>query len=163
MTQGGNITSENHQNRTSQEKVKQIIFLIRKLMHGAELYTKELNKKYSITSAQLNCLLAIYENGPLPPSQIARRMLVNSSTVTGVIDRLELKGLVERQRNSADRRVIYIRLTPNGKEMAKVAPPPIQQRVIDGLQQMPADELDQIILSLAKLTKMLDFQDLEIH
>jgi DNA-binding MarR family transcriptional regulator len=163
MTQGGNITSENYQNRSSPEKVKQIIFLIRKLMHGAELYTKELNKKYSITSAQLNCLLAIYENGPLPPSQIARRMLVNSSTVTGVIDRLELKGLVERQRNSADRRVIYIRLTPDGKEMAKVAPPPIQQRVIDGLQQMPAYELDQIILSLAKLTKMLDFQDLEIQ
>jgi DNA-binding MarR family transcriptional regulator len=163
MTQGGNITSENYQNRSSPEKVKQIIFLIRKLMHGAELYTKELNKKYSITSAQLNCLLAIYENGPLPPSQIARRMLVNSSTVTGVIDRLELKGLVERQRNSADRRIIYIRLTPNGKEMAKVAPPPIQQRVIDGLQRMPAYELDQIILSLAKLTKMLDFQDLEIQ
>jgi DNA-binding MarR family transcriptional regulator len=163
MTQGGNITSENYQNRSSPEKVKQIIFLIRKLMHGAELYTKELNKKYSITSAQLNCLLAIYENGPLPPSQIARRMLVNSSTVTGVIDRLELKGLVERQRNSADRRIIYIRLTPNGKEMAKVAPPPIQQRVIDGLQRMPAYELDQIILSLVKLTKMLDFQDLEIQ
>lgn len=163
MTEGGNITSENYQNRTSHEKVKQIIFLIRKLMHGAELYTKELNKKYSITSAQLNCLLAIYENGPLPPSQIARHMLVNSSTVTGVIDRLELKGLVERQRNSADRRVIYIRLTPDGKKMAKVAPPPIQQRVIDGLQQMPAYELDQIILSLTKLTKMLDFQDLEIQ
>jgi hypothetical protein len=47
--------------------------------------------------------------------------------------------------------------------MAKVAPPPIQQRVIDGLQQMPADELDQIILSLAKLSKMLDFQDLEVQ
>jgi DNA-binding MarR family transcriptional regulator len=90
-------------------------------------------------------------------------MLVNSSTVTGVIDRLELKGLVERQRNSADRRVIYIRLTPDGKKMAKVAPPPIQQRVIDGLQQMPVYELDQIILSLTKLTKMLDFQDLEIQ
>ena len=143
--------------------MKQIIFLIRKLMHGEEMYTKELNKKYSITSAQLNCLLAIYENGSLPPSQIARHMLVNSSTVTGVIDRLELKGLVERQRNSADRRVITIRLTPDGKKMAKVAPPPIQQRVIDGLQQMSAYELDQIILSLAKLTKMLDFQDLEIQ
>ena len=80
--------------------VKEIIFLIRKLMHGAEMYTKELNKKYSITSAQLNCLLALYENGPLPPSQIAKHMMVKSSTVTGVIDRLEKKGLVTRQRNS---------------------------------------------------------------
>jgi DNA-binding MarR family transcriptional regulator len=163
MTQGRNISSENDQNRSSREKVKQIIFLIRKLMHGAELYNKELNKKYSITAAQLNCLLAIYENGPLPPSQIARHMLVNSSTVTGVIDRLELKGLVARQRNSADRRVINIQLTNDGKEMAKAAPPPIQQRVIDGLQQMPAYELNQIILSLTKLSKMLDFQDLEIQ
>ena len=64
--------------------VKEIIFLIRKLMHGAEMYTKELNKKYSITSAQLNCLSALYENGPLPPSQIAKHMMVKSSTVTGV-------------------------------------------------------------------------------
>jgi len=132
-------------------------------MHGAELYTKELNKKYSITAAQLNCLLSLYENGPLPPSRIAKHMLVNSSTVTGVIDRLEHKGLVARQRNSPDRRVINIQLTPAGNKTAEAAPPPIQQRVVDGLKQLSAEELDQIILSLAKLTTMLDLQDIEVR
>jgi hypothetical protein len=47
--------------------------------------------------------------------------------------------------------------------LAKIAPPPIQQRVVDGLQQLSSRELDQIIFSLAKLTKMLDLQDLEVQ
>ena len=97
------------------ERTKDIIFFIRKLMQGAEIYNKELNRRYFISSAQLNCLLALFENGPLPPSQIARYMMVKSSTVTGVVDRLEQKGLVERVRNSPDRRVITIQLTRAGE------------------------------------------------
>lgn len=162
MTKERFITIKNSQKESSQDKIKEIVFLIRKLMHGEELYTKELNKKHLITAAQLNCLVALYENGPLPPSQIARHMMVKSSTVTGVIDRLEQKALVKRQRNSPDRRIINIELTASGKKMAEVAPPPIQQRVIDGLQRLSSRELDQIILSLTKLTKMLDVQDLEV-
>ncbi|MEJ2165859.1 MAG: MarR family transcriptional regulator, partial [Desulfobacterales bacterium] len=154
-----NFNSENNQSESPRIKVREIIFLIRKLMHGGELYTKELNRKYSITAAQLNCLLALYENGPLPPSQIAKHMMVNSSTVTGVIDRLEQKGLVTRLRNSSDRRIINIQLTLGGQKTAEAAPPPIQQRVVDGLQQLSPKELDQIILSLAKLAKMIDLQD----
>lgn len=157
------MASRNPHNGSYPDKVREIIFLIRKLMHGAELYTKELNKKYQITAAQLNCLLALYENGPLPPSQIAKHMMVKSSTVTGVIDRLEQKGLATRQRNSPDRRIINIQLTRAGKKMADVAPPPIQQRVVDGLKQLSPEELNQIILSLTKLTKMLDLQDLEVR
>ena len=162
MTKDRSINIKDSQKRSSQDKIKEIVFLIRKLVQGTELYTKELNKKYSITSAQLNCLLALYENGPLPLSQIGKQMMVKSSTVTGVIDRLEQKALVKRERNSPDRRIINIQLTANGKKMAEVAPPPIQQRVIDGLQRLSNRELDQIIFSLTKLTKMLDVQDLEV-
>jgi DNA-binding MarR family transcriptional regulator len=162
MTKDRSTTNKRSQKASSQDNIKEIVYLIRKLIHGAELYTKELNKRYSVTAAQLNCLLALYENGPLPPSQVARYMMVKSSTVTGVIDRLEQKSLVTRERNSPDRRIINIRLTTLGKKMAEVAPPPIQQRVIDGLQRLSKRELEQIILSLTKLTKMLDVQDLEV-
>ena len=105
---------------------KEIIYSIRRLMQAGELYTKELNKVYNISSAQLNCLVILYENGPLPPSQIAKLMMVNSSTITGIIDRLEQKGLVKRMRISTDRRVITVDLTKNGKVLAENAPPPIQ-------------------------------------
>ena len=142
--------------------IKEIIFLIRKLMQGGELYTKELNKKYHVSTAQLNCLLALYDNGSLPPSHIANFMMVKSSTVTGVVDRLEQKGLVTRLRQSTDRRVITIELTELGEKLAKNAPPPIQQKVVDGLKRLSEDELTQIVLVLTKLTDMLDVHDLEV-
>jgi len=144
-------------------RIREILFLIRKLIHGNDLYTKELSKKYHVTSAQLNCLLTLYENGPLPPSQIARFMMVRSSTVTGVIDRLEQKNFLKRERNSLDRRIITICLTDAGKKMAQAAPPPIQQKVLDGLRRLPEEKLDQIIAALNTLASMLDIQDLDVE
>ncbi|MCD4764522.1 MAG: MarR family transcriptional regulator [Desulfobacterales bacterium] len=146
-----------------EHRTKEIIFSIRKLMQAGEFYTKELNKKYQVSAPQLNCLLSLYENGPLPPSQIAKHIMVKSSTVTGIVDRLEQKDLVKRFRNSPDRRIITIELTDSGKNLAKNAPPPIQQKIIDGLKKLSKDKLDQINLSLTKLTDMLDVQDLDVE
>ena len=148
---------------SSRDQTREIIFLIRKLLQGRELFTKELNRKYHVTAAQLNCLLALHENGPLPPSQIAKHMMVKSSTVTGVIDRLELKGLVSRARNSRDRRIITVELTEGGGRLAANAPPPIQQKIIDGMKKLSDSEIDQIVLALTRLTSMLDVQDLEVE
>jgi DNA-binding MarR family transcriptional regulator len=142
--------------------VKEIIFQIRRLVQAGELYSKELSKKYSVTSAQLNCLIALYENGPLPPSQIAKIIMVKSSTVTGIIDRLENKGLVVRLRKSPDRRVITIQLTEAGKKLADSAPPPIQQQVLDGLQKLPSADVGCIVKGLRALTHMLDAEELEV-
>jgi DNA-binding MarR family transcriptional regulator len=142
--------------------IKDIIYSIRRLMQAGELYTKELNKIYNISSAQLNCLLSLYENGPLPPSQIARLIMINSSTVTGIIDRLEQKGLVKRLRISDDRRIITVELTKSGKLLAEKAPPPIQWKIIDGLNRISERDIKQIASTLTKLTNMLDVQDLEV-
>jgi DNA-binding MarR family transcriptional regulator len=147
---------------TEGNRTREIIFLIRKLIQGTEIYTKELNKKYSISAAQLNCLLALYENGSLPPSQIAKHMMVESSTVTGVVDRLEMKGLVARRRNSQDRRVVTVELKEKGIELTKNAPPPVQRRIIDGLKKLNKNEIDQIIFALKRLTDMLDVQDVDV-
>jgi len=144
------------------DHTKQIIFSIRRLIQASELYTKELNRKYQISAAQLNCILTLYEYGPLPPSKIADHMMVKSSTVTGVVDRLEIKGLAERTRNSPDRRVITIQLTEAGKKLAQNAPPPIQQKIIDGLKKTENAIKEQIVSSLNMLTDMLDVQDLEV-
>ena len=131
-------------------------------MQAGEHYTKELNKVYNVSSAQLNCLIALYENGNLSPSQIASFIMVNSSTVTGIVDRLEQKNLVKRSRISNDRRVITIELTKYGKSLAENAPPPIQQKIVDGLHNLTKNEIDQIADTLKKLTSMLDVQDLKV-
>jgi DNA-binding MarR family transcriptional regulator len=155
--------TEKYDHTPGYKHTKEIIFLIRKLMQGSEIYTKELNKRYNVSAAQLNCLLVLYEHGSMPLSRIAELIFVKSSTLTGVVDRLEEKGLVQRMRNAKDRRVINIELTPSGKKLAKNAPPPIQKRILDGLERLPQREIDKIIDALTKLSEMLDVKDLEVE
>ena len=162
MSTDSNDNLNNTDKKFPSDHTKQIIFSIRRLIQASELYTKELNKKYHVSSAQLNCILTLYEYGPLPPSKIANHMMVKSSTVTGVVDRLEKKGLAKRMRTSPDRRVITIQLTQAGKKLAQNAPPPIQQKIIDGLKQTETVKKEQIVSSLNMLTAMLDVQDLEV-
>jgi len=70
---------------------------------------------------------------------------------------------VYRLRDSPDRRVITIQLTEAGRELTQHAPPPLQQKIVEGLKKLPEEEIKQIILSLSKLTQMLDVQDLEVE
>lgn len=143
--------------------IKEIIFQIRRLMQAGSMYTKELNKKYQVSAAQLNCLIALYENGPMSSSQIARHIFVKPSTVTGIIDRLEQKGLAKRTRSSPDRRVITIELTLDGNRLAENAPPPIQQKIMDGLRSLSVEETESILRGLRSLTRMLDVHHLEVE
>ena len=163
MTRSVQYGSTNNPVETPPNMVKEIIHQIRRLVQAKQLYTKELEKKHSVTAAQLNCVLALNEHGPLPPSQISRVIMVKSSTVTGIIDRLETKGLAERLRNSPDRRIVTVQLTEAGKKLADNAPPPIQQKILDGLDSLPDQDIKQVLDTLCLLTKMLDVQDLEVE
>ena len=139
--------------------IEEIVFQIRRLIQAEEYHTKALNKTYQVSSPQLNCLMALLKKGPLPPSQIARQILVESSTVTGIIDRLEQKGFVQRIRSSKDRRKISIELTDSGRRLISYAPPPIQLKLHDGLKQLPLRDLEMILEGIYMLTKLLDSKE----
>ncbi len=145
------------------DRVREVVFLIRKLMQAGERYTKELNKKFNVSAPQVATLLALFEQGPMSPSLIARNIMVNSSTVTGIIDRLEQKGLVVRLRNSPDRRIVTVELTESGKRLAENAPPPIQHKIVEGLMLLDDANMESIVQSLTRLTEMIDAQDLNVE
>lgn len=136
--------------------IDQIVFRIRRLIQAEERHTKDLNKKYAVSAPQLNSLTALLKNGPSTPSQIARHILVESSTVTGIIDRLEKKGLVRRIRSAEDRRKIYVELTHAGRSLASHAPPPIRAELHRGLKGLDQSKLEAVLDGLTVLTELLD-------
>jgi DNA-binding MarR family transcriptional regulator len=76
--------------------------------------------------AQAGALLQLA--GPLPMNELAARLACDNSNVTGLIDRLEARGLVSRQASSADRRVKHVVLTAEGRRLRgrmldRVGPP----------------------------------------
>ena len=149
------------QNGNDTNGIRDVIYLMRRLRQTEERHSKEMNKKFSVSAPQVACLLALLDDGPMSPSQIAKKIMVESSTVTGIIDRLEQKGLVARTRISRDRRVITVELTEAGRRLAENAPPPIQQKIVKGLSKIDEAERAQIIRTLNKLTEMVDADDVD--
>jgi DNA-binding MarR family transcriptional regulator len=85
-----------------------------------ERYTKEYEQAASardLTSIQAKVLAALDE--PLPMHRIAEKLGSERSNVTGIIDRLQARGLVERRPDERDRRVKYIVATDEGRRLAE--------------------------------------------
>ena len=136
--------------------IKKLTYLIRRIIQAEELYKRELMKSHQVTPSQLMCLRALYEKGPLPPSQLAGLIMVKPSTVTGIIDHLEIKGLVERLRKATDRRLVIVELTPTGKDFYLNAPPPISQKMVDTIVKLSKSEMEKMVVSLNILVRKLD-------
>ena len=75
---------------------------------GALAYSHDLRR------AQFHALIWVGLDGPLTMGEIAQRVGVSEKTITGVVDRLERDGYVQRERDAGDRRVVRVRLTPAG-------------------------------------------------
>ena len=73
-----------------------VLSAIRKIIRSVSLYSRELKSKSQVTTPQLICLMAIVKNGPMTATTISREVFLSPSTIVGILDRLEQKGLVNR-------------------------------------------------------------------
>jgi DNA-binding MarR family transcriptional regulator len=70
--------------------------------------------RQGISMAHLQTLWILQEHGPQPMTRLADLLGVAVPNATGIIDRMEQRGLVERLRDGADRRVVTVQQTPDG-------------------------------------------------
>src|SRR5579862_9039122 len=117
---------------------------------------KEQCARLGITATQLNVIKLLQTVGDLSLSELSRQMAATNSTVTGIVDRMVASNLVAREQSATDRRVWRIRLTQDGRAIARkidVAPWEILQRALNTL---PAAELDQLIKTLVKIVDQVE-------
>lgn len=74
--------------------------------------------EHALTGAQAR-LLSLLSLGPLPMRKLAQKLKCEPSNVTGIVDRLEARGLVERRPDPADRRVKLAAATDEGRRVAR--------------------------------------------
>jgi len=115
-------------------------------------------REYGLTSSQYNVLRILRGEGkPLPILEIASRTITVVPGITGLIDRLEQAGFVNRLRCEKDRRVIYVALTDQGMETLAALDEPLialHRKLLGHLSQA---ELKEVIRLLEKMReKLLD-------
>ena len=98
-----------------------------KLMRAAESMTARAHQHLSsagLTISQVGVLEALYHLGPLSQKDIGQKILRSSGHLTMVIDNLEKRGLVRRERDRTDRRFYIIHLTDEGNKLIRNIFPP---------------------------------------
>jgi DNA-binding MarR family transcriptional regulator len=113
--------------------------------------TRAVAEQYGVTGSQLLVLKMLEPRGQLSLSELSGRIRAKNSTVTGIIDRMERDGLVQRRRSGEDRRVVYIELTAKGRKLgvdAKVDPMQLFRALLEDLPSRDAAELERIMTKL---------------
>ena len=138
-----------------------ILRSLRGIIRSVDLYSRELAATNQITAPQLVCLLHAADHGPVTATGIGRTVHLSASTVVGILDRLEEKGLIERHRSLEDRRQVQVRATAAGVELARRAPSPLQQTLAKALNALPELEQATIALALERVVTLMEAPPLD--
>jgi DNA-binding MarR family transcriptional regulator len=116
---------------------------------------KGLNELYSdyIPSNEFAVLQTLHNHSPLMASEIANELKVSSSHITAVTDRLVGKKYIQRVRSDSDRRIVYLEITEEGKNIAREMDEIKNQYLAKKFNNLSEEEMK---LMIATSTKLLD-------
>jgi MarR family 2-MHQ and catechol resistance regulon transcriptional repressor len=95
-----------------------------------------------LTPSQFGVLEALHHLGPMCQGELAHKILKSSGNITMVVDNLEKRGLVERQRLGDDRRFVKVHLTPQGQTLIAQVLPLHVGMVVQELSTLNHEEQD---------------------
>jgi MarR family transcriptional regulator, 2-MHQ and catechol-resistance regulon repressor len=93
-----------------------------------------------LTVSQLGVLETLLHLGPMPQTRLCGKLLMSGSNLTTVIDNLERRALVRRERDAADRRVQNVHLTPAGRALIEEVFPQHAARIAETIGGLSRDE-----------------------
>ena len=137
------------------EMVAEILDNIRRVFQFVNEHSKRAVRETGLTGPQLWAIKVIADRAPIMVSELAKRMYLHPATVVGIIDRLEVRGLVSRTRSRTDRRVVEIDLTLHGRTLVAEAPEVFQGVLLKGLASLSKETLQEIAGGLEQLVTIL--------
>lgn len=98
--------------------------------------------RQNLTLTQLGVLEAILHKGRLTHRELGRKVLTSAGNMTDVVDKLEQRGLVRRERDAADRRLVRVELTPTGRALIQSLFPRHAADIAAAMAGLTTDELE---------------------
>lgn len=131
-----------------------IMSRLSRLARHLDLARRRAFTERGLESWEFDVLAALRRSGEpyrLTPSELVRETMVTSGTMTTRVDRLALRGLVERSASPTDRRAVLVALTPEGRHRVDEALAELvrnEQELLAGLDDETAQELAQTLRRL---------------
>jgi len=138
----------------------EILIKIRKIVRSVDIESKKIQKEYGVSIPQVLCLNFLHNSPSYQSTQgeIRNFLNLNSSTVSGIINRLEKKGLLARLPKSGDKRVVNIALTSAGYKLLGSIPSLLHEQLSEKLMKLDESEFRKVEESLNTLVKLLEIE-----
>ena len=147
------LVTDGNSPRTPKRDVDAIVETVVYLYTESRRLTKGIAREVGLTGPQLTVIKLLETFGDLSLSSLSERIRAQNSTVTGIIDRMEREELVVRERSTSDRRVVLIKLTPKGRELARSVDVQPMEIFRGALASLTRDEVGQLVRILGKLQR----------
>ena len=116
------------------------------VLHRATNASQEATRKQVLLSnlnlTEFAVMELLYHKGEQPIQMIGKKVLIASSSITYVVDKLEQKGIVTRKSCASDRRVTYAALTDLGKQQIEEIFPAHEQKIAQIFEVLSKEELE---------------------
>ena len=142
--------------------VDQVMIALRKIIRSIDMNSKKLVKRVGLTGPQLLILQEISRGVEITAGEIAKAVSLSQATVTGILERMEKRKLLTRQRSESDRRRIMVRITREGKEILKSAPPIMQEAFVERFGNLQEWEQSMILSALQRLVIIMEAKSIEV-
>ena len=142
-------------------KYEELLVSLRRVIRAIDLYSKKLSRESGLTSPQLIVLQEVSACDGIMVKQVAENINLSSATVTSILDRLEAKGYVARERSIEDKRKVTLRLTDEGKAIIAKAPKPLQEHFIARFEKLDEWEQSMLLSTMQRIAKMMDAEELD--
>jgi MarR family 2-MHQ and catechol resistance regulon transcriptional repressor len=108
--------------------------------------------RWDISPSQFNVLNLLQDHpGGCSQIELSRHLIMHRSNLTGLLDRMEARGLVRRTDNPDDRRAFNVKLTPEGKKLLNKILPHYHEAAESVWADIPAERADQLVAELQTL------------
>jgi DNA-binding MarR family transcriptional regulator len=128
-----------------------IFFQLAKASQLANRFLAQKVSELNITPVQALVLGFLHQEDQITSSELGRKTELDSATLTGILDRLEAAGYIERKSNPDDRRSIHIHLTPDGNTLSRQAVRVIGSANIEFLQTLTKEQKRDLLEIIKKL------------
>ena len=145
----------NINNNKNKDLSEEILITLRQIHRAMSIYSKSLEKHYGLTSPQLLILHELFQSDKIAIGEIARKISLSQATVTDIIDRLEVKGLVTRTKNNVDRRQVLIKYTSSGKDIIDKKLPLLKKDFLVEFNKLQKWEQHLLLSSVERIASMM--------
>ena len=143
------------------DRLEQVLTSLRRVIRATDLHSKHLAKTSGLTAPQILLLQAIRKLEGSSIGQLANEVSLSQATVTNILDRLEKRELVRRERSTVDKRKVHVLLTERGEAAIMNAPTPLQDQFARQFNDLQEWEQTMIISALQRVASMMDAEHID--